>query len=111
MPVDYTLLGKKISYYREKVSLSQEALADLVHVNKYHINRIEKGHSCPSPDLLVDIANALRTTVDDLVADSLLYQSQSNRLAELTKDCTPTEETIITRNAEHLKQILNDLHI
>ena len=111
MPIDYVLLGRRIALYRAKASLSQEALAETVHVNMYHISRIENGHTAPSPDLLVDIANALGVSADDLLIDSLQKFSAINKVHQLLDDCSPVEETIIVRNAENLKQILEDLDI
>jgi len=111
MPIDYELLGKRIAYYRNKAALSQDALADIVHVNKYHINRIEKGHANPSPDLLVDIANAMNVTLDDLLTDSLQHLSEFSRLHQLLDNCSPDKGSVIIRNAENLSQILDELNI
>lgn len=111
MPIDYDLLGQRIAFYRTQVSLSQEKLAEVVHVSKQHISKIEQGRNRPSPDLLVDIAAAVNVTLDDLLADSLQHSSGATRLHQLLDDCSPAEETIIIKNAENLKQILDELNI
>ena len=111
MPIDYVLLGQRIAFYRAKASLSQEKLADKVHVNSQHISKIERGRSRPSPDLLVDLANALNVTVDTLLIDSIQSPSAAEKLRHLLEGCSSTEGTIIMRNAENLKKILEDLDI
>ena len=111
MPIDYSILGERIAYFRKKASLSQEALADLVHVNKYHIAKIELGSSHPSPDLLVDIAVAINTTIDDLLIDNFSRLSSITQIQQLLEGCSPAKEEIIIKNAESLKKILDDLNI
>ena len=88
--------------------MTQEDLANEVHVNFYHIGKIEQGRVRPSSDLIVDIANVLNVSVDDLLIGSLQSLSSSTVLHQLLKDCSPAEETIIVRNAESLKQILKE---
>lgn len=112
MPIDYTLLGKRIASFRSKTNISQEKLGELVHVNNTHISNIETGRSRPSADILVDIANALNVTPNDLLKDSMIQHiEQKSRFELILLDCTKVEEEILIRNAENLKAILYGLGI
>jgi transcriptional regulator with XRE-family HTH domain len=74
---------------------------------------IENGDRLPSIDVLVDIANALHISVDDLLVDSLKYpiSTADSDLHRLLLDCNKIEEQILTKNAQELKKILYGLGI
>ena len=59
MSVNCTSLGKRISFYRSKSNLSQEALAAKINCSREHIVRIENGTKIPSISVLVEVANTL----------------------------------------------------
>ena len=71
MSVNCTSLGKRISFYRSKSNLSQETLAAKVNCSREHIVRIENGTKIPSISVLVEIANALSVSADELLLDCL----------------------------------------
>ena len=102
-----------MNHFRSKQSLSQEALAEMVDQSRVNINRIENGDRLPSIDVLVDIANALHVSVDDLLVDSLQHpiSTADSDLHRLLLDCNKVEEQIITMNAQELKKILYGLGI
>jgi len=52
-------LGKRVKKLRERAGMSQQALADLVGVERNHIYRIEAGKTNLSLGLIRDIAAAL----------------------------------------------------
>ena len=57
-------LNEKILYYRKAAKLSQEELAELVGVSRQAVSKWERGEALPDTALLVDLAEALETTVD-----------------------------------------------
>jgi putative transcriptional regulator len=59
-------LGNTIKVQRAKKNLTQEQLADLVHVTRKTINTVEKGHFVPSTVLALKLARALDVTVEEL---------------------------------------------
>ena len=71
MAIDYEKLGKRIKHFREQKGISQDELGNLVWVNNVHISNIETGKKAPSIDLLIELANALEISTDDLLVDSL----------------------------------------
>ena len=69
--MDYQLLGKNIRKYRIQLGMKQDELAEQVGCTSSHIGQIENNRGIPSLEMIVNIANALHTTVDQLVIDSL----------------------------------------
>ena len=77
MAIDYEKLGKRIKHFREQKGISQDELGNLVWVNNVHISNIETGKKAPSIDLLIELANALGISTDDLLVDSLTFLPHS----------------------------------
>ena len=69
--MDYALLGKRIRDERLLLRLTIEQLAEKVNKSTNYIGQIERCDGKPSLETIVDIANALGTTVDSLLRDSL----------------------------------------
>ena len=108
MPADYKKLGSRIGNFRSKKDISQEKFAEIVQLSREYINKLESGTSRPSIDVLVDIANALHVSADDLLVDSLEHSASTadSELHQLLLDCNKVEEKIITKMAQELKKIL-----
>ena len=69
--MDYILLGKRIRDERLLVRLTLEKLAERTDKSINFIGQIERGEGKPSLETMVDIANALGTTVDSLLQDNV----------------------------------------
>lgn len=108
MAIDFVALGTRIKYFRGKQGLSQEELCKALTVNSRHISNIETGKKAPSIDLLVEIANALDVSADDLLTDSLKSSASTadTEIHHLLLDCNKTEEMILTDMIKHLKAVL-----
>jgi len=52
-------LGQKIKFFRKKMALSQEQLAEMVNMETKSLSRIESGHNYPMYENLVLISTAL----------------------------------------------------
>lgn len=76
MATDYKALGKRISNARKQAGITQEALGEQLNMTRKHISVIESAIKRPSLDALVDIANALDVSTDDLLVDSLSTRLQ-----------------------------------
>lgn len=111
MSVNCTSLGKRISFYRSKSNLSQEALAAKINCSREHIVRIENGTKIPSISVLVEIANTLSVSADELLLDCLEHSSSSanSEFHRLLLDCNETEQTVIIR-IEHIRGIHAAFH-
>lgn len=112
MSVNRTSLGKRISFYRSKSNLTQEVLAAKVNCSREYIVQIENGTKVPSLSVLVEIANTLSVSADELLLDCLEHSSSANsEFHRLLLDCNETEQTVIIRMAKDLKAALVSLGI
>lgn len=86
--LDFEIIGKKLREIRLSKGLTQEYIANKVDVNTSHISNIENNRVKVSLSALVNICNALDTTVDYVLnkeyADSSSVLNQSI-LTELQK--------------------------
>ena len=67
--MDYEKLGDNIRNYREQRGFTQEKLAELSNISEKHLSKIERGKI----NTLVNIADALGTSVDKLLLDASSY--------------------------------------
>ena len=113
MAIDYEALGKRISNARKQIGITQEALGEQLNMTRKHISVIETAINRTSLDTLVDIANALNVSADDLLVDSLTHSASTadSEIHRLLLDCNTTEQEILTRTVKELKAILYGLGI
>ena len=71
--MDYEKLGDNIRNYREQRGFTQEKLAELSNISEKHLSKIERGKINIKIDTLVNIADALGTSVDKLLLDASSY--------------------------------------
>lgn len=81
--MDYELLGKRIRDERLLMRLTIEKLAEMVNKSTNFISQIERNDGKPSLETVVDIANALGTTVDALLKDSLISEKNDAVIQEI----------------------------
>lgn len=106
-------LGKRISNARKQTGITQEALGEQLNMTRKHISVIEAAINRPSLDTLVDIANALNVSADDLLVDSLTHSASTadSEIHRLLLDCNTLEQEILTRMVKELKAILYGLGV
>ena len=111
MALDYTALGKRISTFRSASGLTQEQFCEKLNVSRKHISQIEAAISRPSLETLVDIANVLNISADDLLVDSLTHSASTadSEIHRLLLDCNAIEQEILTRMVKEMKAILYGL--
>lgn len=64
------MLSENIIALRKKQGMSQQSLADAVFVTRQTISKWEKNLSVPDADALIRLADALDTTVQNLLGSS-----------------------------------------
>ena len=108
MELDYKAIGKRIKIARIKADLTQERLAELAGVSPTHLSNIETGTTKVSTSMLVNIANILRLSVDDLLCDSVVKAKVQfeREIAELLEDCDDYEIRVIKDVLQATKQAL-----
>lgn len=97
MELDYKKIGKRIKIARIQADLTQERLAELVELSPSHMSNIENGATKPSLTSLVDIANALSVTPDDLLCDNAFHARPQfeDDLQELLDNCDNYEIRVV----------------
>lgn len=98
MNTDYKKLGIRIKAARESKKLTQEQLAEITGLTNNYISNIERTHSKPSIETLIKICNALETTPDYVLLDSI-YASKEyivDEIAVKLKKCTKKNIQLIS---------------
>lgn len=108
MGIDYQGIGVRVRRLRRARGLTQQALAELSGQEPSNISHIERGATKLSLPTLVNLANALGVTVDQLLCDSVaasgaVYQQE---LSQLLSDCTHWELQVLTETVRALKKNL-----
>lgn len=95
--MDYYKIGQRIRKFRKAHGLSQEELAEKVHISTTHMSHIETGNTKLSLQVLVDIAFALEVRTDDLLYDNpvVSFGTTLNEIAVVLEHCTAKESRII----------------
>lgn len=96
--IDYKKLGLRIREIRLKNNLTQEQLSERVGLSSVYISHIENASTKPSLETVVKICNALGTTPDFLLYDSL-YESREyihDDIAALLKSCSNKNLELVT---------------
>ena len=108
MSVDYKSIGARIQYYRSLQGVSQESLAEAVAVSRRYISDLELGKKGASLETLVAIANTLRITAGDILADILIEERPSVLSAnfDIFGDCTREETDFLLAMLQSTKQII-----
>ena len=65
--IDYTEVGRRIKYYRQKRGLTQEQLAFDIHTSAAYISNIERSIKKPSLQKIILISEVLEISVDELL--------------------------------------------
>lgn len=109
MSLNYKIIGKRIKEIRSKQKLTQLELADIIEKSYSYISYIETGKKQLSLETLIDIANALKVTADELLSTNILYPHRvKDEFSSILEDCSTYEIKVITDTAKALKQSLRD---
>lgn len=100
--MNYVLLGQKI----RAAGLSQEQLAEMAGLTSQHISHAEVATTKISLPTLVKIANALHTSVDRLLSDSI-HDSKTYLMDDVQavfSDCDSDEMYVMLEAANAVKK-------
>ena len=113
MQLDYSAIGIRIRNLRKAKDYTQQQLAEFSNQEPSNISHIERGATKLSLPTIVNIANALGVTVDDLLCDSLSESKSSyeKMINSLLSDCNHLEMRIITDTMIALKENLKRANV
>ena len=109
--IDYKDIGARVSFFRCQNNLSQEDLAEMTKLSRVHISCIERGERIPSIEAIINIANALNISSNELLVGNLMASATSfdPHGFEILADCSPEELRIIKKTMICLKEALRGL--
>lgn len=113
MAVDSVSIGKRVRFFRNEKHISQEELAEATGVTQEYIARIETGVRAPSLEMIVQIANVLGTTANDLLSDNLttIASDTDKQLHDIFSDGNTDERGILLRTLKFLKALLSEFGV
>lgn len=113
MAVDYKSIGDRVKRYRMDKRMSQEDLGEKVELTGQHISNIERGYKGISLEKVVDIANVLDVSADDILTDSLKHSSSpvSTEIQDILLDCNYNEKEMLTRTIKFMKALFAEFGI
>lgn len=91
MKIDYIAIGNRIKEVRTARGWTQAKLAEKSDVEPSNISHIERAATKLSLPTMINIANALKVTFDELAYGSLMKSTHISvkMIEELISDCTP----------------------
>lgn len=76
------MLSENLKNLRKQKGLSQEELAERLHVVRQTVSKWEKGLSVPDAGLLIRLAEILETSVSTLLGDTVEPSGPTNEIAQ-----------------------------
>ena len=98
MELDYKAIGQRIKNLRKKKGMTQEQLCEAMSISSTsHLSNIERGVTKVSLGTIVNLANALSATTDDILCDNVVRATVQfeQDIAQLLEDCDAYEIRII----------------
>ena len=111
--MDYITLGLNIRKIRRIKDYTQEKLSEQVGISPVFLSQIENASRKPSLETVVNIANSLNVTTDDLITD----KSSREQLKTITNINFTTEQlnilskTFEKRDIKEVKALLNAFNL
>lgn len=103
-------IGEKIRTLRKARKLSQEQLAEKVWISATHMSHIETGATKLSLPVLVDLANALQVSTDELLGTNLnvMKQNSLDSINAVLESCTMDQIRVIEAIIRSAKSAMDE---
>lgn len=110
MEIDYVSIGNRIRDLRIAKGITQAKLAEDSGIEPSNISHIERAATKLSLPTLVNIANALGVTLDEIVYASLIKNTHISvsMIDDIISDCTPKEIMALSEIIKTTKSILRN---
>lgn len=96
-------LGEKLLKLRKKKGLSQEEVADILHVTRQTVSKWETDQSMPDFDKVVPICNLYEINTEELFHDEVSTVREGEEVLE--------ENTILDQNYNHKKALFTTIAV
>jgi len=100
-PIDPLDVGAFIRSQRERAEISIRKLAELANVSNPYLSQIERGLRKPSADVLQQVANALRISVESLYVRAGILPDEERGVSTVSEaiehdpDLTPEQKSAL----------------
>ncbi len=100
-PIDPLDVGAFIRSQRERAEISIRKLAELADVSNPYLSQIERGLRKPSADVLQQVANALRISVESLYVRAGILPDEGRSVSTVSEaiehdpDLTPEQKSAL----------------
>ena len=89
---------KNLKFLRTKQNLSQQELANILHVSQQSIYKYENGITTPDVNTLIDMAEYFHTSIDYLVG----YSTIPHKIEPVTETSLNKQELAVIENYRKL---------
>ena len=110
MPVDFTIIGKRVKEIRLSKNLSQAKLAEMADLSTQYLSHIETARKQASLTSLISIAKEMDITLDELLNGNQINSpvEYKNDIDILLSDCTKYEKRVLFELMRATKRILRE---
>ncbi len=110
MSIDYNSIGKRIRELRKAKGWTQAKLAEESGVEPSNISHIERAATKLSLPTMINIANALGVSLDEIAFGSLVKSSHvtAKLISEVLSDCSPEELCSLAEVIKTTKAVLRN---
>ena len=98
------MLNENIRNLRKQKGLSQEELANRIHVVRQTVSKWESGLSVPDSSMLISLANELDVTVSDLLGETIENDNE-NELKVISQKLEAINLKLSNQRIQKLKRI------
>lgn len=105
--LNYKLVGQRLRAIRKQKGFTQEQLAEMAGISPQHCSGIETGAAKVSLPALIQLCNALDTTPNELLLDSVPAAAKPGLLQEVEavfSDASPEELYLMVAQAKSIKE-------
>ena len=85
MDLNYKEIGKRIAHRRKELGLKQSEVEEKADLSQKYLSNIERGISIPSLEVLMRLAEVLKTTPDEFLLETPANEEWKNT-AKLLRD-------------------------
>lgn len=103
------MIGNNVAEYRKKLKISQRELGRRSELSGQMISKIENDNTIPSITTLTKLANALETTVNDLLGEQEKLSFETDTVSDILNILDYADDSItldsIPLSREEIKQL------